>query len=50
MLGWHAPQMRRAIIVIAIGVVIAAALRPFVVWGRSPYCPTLSRPLQFWPH
>ena len=32
MLGWHAPQLRRAVIVLVLGVVIAGALRPFVVW------------------
>ena len=29
-LGWHAPAMRRAAIVVAIGVLVAAALLPFV--------------------
>ena len=31
-LGWHAPQLRRAVIVLAIGVVIAVGLLAFVEW------------------
>jgi uncharacterized membrane protein len=32
LLGWHAPAMRRTAIVIAIGLLIAVVLAPFVPW------------------
>jgi uncharacterized membrane protein len=32
MLGWHAPQLRRAVIVLAIFAVVTVALLPFVEW------------------
>lgn len=32
MLGWHAPQLRRTVIVLAIGLLIAVAVVPFVDW------------------
>jgi uncharacterized membrane protein len=31
-LGWHAPAMRRAVIVACIGLVVALALLPFIAW------------------
>lgn len=31
-MGWHAPALRRAVLVAAIGLVVAVALRAFVVW------------------
>jgi uncharacterized membrane protein len=31
-LGWHAPALRRAVIVAAIGLVVALALLPFMAW------------------
>ena len=34
-LGWHAPALRRAVIVCALGVVMALALLPFVPWALA---------------
>jgi uncharacterized membrane protein len=34
-LGWHAPAMRRAITVLAAGLVVAVVLLPFVTWGLA---------------
>jgi uncharacterized membrane protein len=31
-LGWHAPSMRRAVIVLCIGLIVVLALLPFVAW------------------
>jgi uncharacterized membrane protein len=31
-LGWHAPAMRRALVVVAIGLIVALALLPFLTW------------------
>jgi uncharacterized membrane protein len=34
-LGWHAPAMRRAVIVASIGLIVAVALRWLVPWGLA---------------
>src|SRR5215468_1522234 len=34
-LGWHAPAMRRAITVLIAGLLVAAALLPFMTWGLA---------------
>jgi uncharacterized membrane protein len=34
-LGWHAPDLRRAAIVAAVGLAVAAALQRFVIWGLA---------------
>ena len=34
-LGWHAPAMRRALTVLLAGLIVAAALLPFVTWGLA---------------
>jgi uncharacterized membrane protein len=34
-LGWHAPAMRRAVVVASIGLVVAAVLWWFVTWGMA---------------
>ena len=34
-LGWHAAAMRRAVTVLAAGLVVAVALLPFVPWGLA---------------
>jgi uncharacterized membrane protein len=34
-LGWHAPAMRRTLTVLGAGLVVAAALLPFVTWGLA---------------
>jgi len=34
-LGWPAPAMRRAITVLAAGLIVAVALLPFVTWGLA---------------
>ncbi|MGW9196554.1 DUF1345 domain-containing protein [Micromonospora chersina] len=31
-LGWHAPALRRAVIVASIGLIVALALLPFITW------------------
>jgi hypothetical protein len=31
-LGWHAPALRRAVIVASIGLIVALALLPFMPW------------------
>jgi uncharacterized membrane protein len=35
MLGWHAPDLRRAAIAAAVGLAVAAVLTPFVAWGMA---------------
>lgn len=37
-LGWHAPDLRRAGIVLVIGVVVALVLMRFVSWGLALVC------------
>jgi uncharacterized membrane protein len=34
-LGWHAPALRRTIIVALIGLIVAVVLLPFVTWGMA---------------
>src|SRR5215813_3248613 len=34
-LGWHAPAMRRTLTVLVAGLIVAAALLPFVTWGLA---------------
>jgi uncharacterized membrane protein len=34
-LGWHAPGMRRAVTVLAVGLIVGFALAPFVTWGLA---------------
>ncbi len=34
-LGWHAPALRRTIIVAIIGLIVAVVLLPFVTWGMA---------------
>ena len=34
-LGWHAPAMRRAVVVAAIGLAVALVLLPLVTWGMA---------------
>jgi uncharacterized membrane protein len=33
--GWHAPEMRRAVVVAAVGLAVAVVLLPFVTWGLA---------------
>jgi uncharacterized membrane protein len=34
-MGWHAPEMRRAVAVAAIGLTVAVVLLPFMTWGLA---------------
>src|SRR5215468_3592493 len=34
-LGWHAPDMRRALTAVTAGLIVAAVLLPFVTWGLA---------------
>ncbi len=34
-LGWHAPALRRAVIVVSIGLIVAAVLLWFMTWGMA---------------
>jgi hypothetical protein len=34
-LGWHAPDMRRALTALIAGLIVAAVLLPFVTWGLA---------------
>src|SRR5690348_11174232 len=34
-LGWHAPDMRRALTAVTAGLIVAAVLLPFVPWGLA---------------
>ena len=34
-LGWHALAMRRAVTVLAVGLIVGFALAPFVTWGMT---------------
>jgi uncharacterized membrane protein len=34
-LGWHAPDMRRALTVLVVGLILTVVLLPFVTWGLA---------------